>query len=308
MKDLTQIDPLALRTLATAVRLGTFEATAREMHVTPSAVSQRIKALETRIGRVLIHRSKPLEPTEAGSVLVRLAAQSELLEREALAELVEEADDAVGPAYTSIPIAVNADALYGWLVDALAAVQERHRVVFEVVREDQTRTTERLRRGDVMAAITSDPRPVPGCRVRRLVRMRYVAVATPAFHARHFAGGVGSASLSRAPLLVFDRTDTLQHDFIRRVTRRHLAPPATYIPSVWEFDAAVRRGMGWGMLLERDVVGDLETGSMVELVPRKRSEVPLFWQHWSLASAVMADLTEAVGSAASSWTAGEDER
>ena len=92
MKDITQLDPVALRTLAVAVRLGTFEAAARELHVTPSAVSQRIKALETRIGRVLLHRVKPLEPTEAGLVLVRLATQTELLEREAVAELVEEPD------------------------------------------------------------------------------------------------------------------------------------------------------------------------------------------------------------------------
>ncbi len=102
MKDITQLDPVALRTLAVAVRLGTFEAAARDLHVTPSAVSQRIKALETRIGRVLLHRVKPLEPTEAGLVLVRLATQTELLEREAVAELVEEADDE-GTSYTSLP-------------------------------------------------------------------------------------------------------------------------------------------------------------------------------------------------------------
>ena len=182
MKDITQLDPVALRTLAVAVRLGTFEAAARELHVTPSAVSQRIKALETRIGRVLLHRVKPLEPTEAGLVLVRLATQTELLEREAVAELVEE-PDASGTSYASLPIAVNADALYGWFVDALAEVQSRHRVVFEVVREDHTRTAERLRRGEVVAAITGEPKPVPGCRVVRLGRLRYAAVATRDFHA-----------------------------------------------------------------------------------------------------------------------------
>ena len=167
MKDVTQIDPVALRTLATAVRLGTFEATARELHVTPSAVSQRIKALETHVGRVLVHRVKPLEATEAGHVLVRLAAQTELLEREAVAELLEGEEPDDDDPFVAVPIAVNADALYTWLIDALVAVQSEHRVTFEVVREDQSRTTERLRRGDVMAAVTSDPRPVPGCRVVR---------------------------------------------------------------------------------------------------------------------------------------------
>ena len=259
MKDITQLDPVALRTLAVAVRLGTFEAAARELHVTPSAVSQRVKALETRIGRVLLHRVKPLEPTEAGLVLVRLATQTELLEREAVAELVEESD-AGGTSYTSVPIAVNADALYGWFVDALAEVQSRHRVVFEVVREDHTRTAERLRRGEVMAAITGEPRPVPGCRVVRLGRLRYAAVATREFHGAHFADGVGSTTLAEAPIVAFDRSDSLQHDFVRRVTRRHLAPPVTYLPSVREFDRAIRVGMGWGLLPESDVAAELRAG------------------------------------------------
>ena len=303
MKDITQIDPVALRTLAVAVRLGTFEAAARELHVTPSAVSQRIKALETRVGRVLLHRVKPLEPTEAGHVLVRLATQTELLEREAVAELVED-EDADGAAYTSVPIAVNADAFYGWLVEALADVQQRHRVVFEVVREDQTRTAERLRRGDVMAAIGSDPRPVPGCRVVRLGRLRYRAVCTPEYAAAHLADGVGSATLAEAPLVAFDRNDDVQHDFLRRVTRRHLAPPVTYLPSVREFDHAVRLGMGWGMLPAREVALEVERGRLVELVPGKHTDVTLFWQHWRLGSAVVGDLTEAVTTAAREWLAG----
>ena len=303
MKDITLIDPVALRTLAVAVRLGTFEAAARELHVTPSAVSQRIKALETRVGRVLLHRVKPLEPTEAGHVLVRLATQTELLEREAVTELVED-EDADGTAYTSVPIAVNADAFYGWLVDALARVQQRHRVVFEVVREDQTRTAERLRRGDVIAAISSEPRPVPGCQVVRLGRLRYLAVATPEYAAAHLSGGVGSAALAEAPVVVFDRNDDLQHDFLRRVTRRHLAPPVTYLPSVREFDRAVRRGMGWGMLPQREVAAEVERGRLVELVPGRHTDVTLYWQHWRLGSAIMGDLTDAVADAARVWLAG----
>ena len=299
MKEITQLDPVALRTLAVAVRLGTFEAAARELHVTPSAVSQRIKALETRVGRVLLHRVKPLEPTEAGHVLVRLATQTELLEREAVSELVEDEPDATS--YTSIPLAVNSDVLYGWLVDALAAVQARHRVVFEVIREDQSRTAERLRRGEVMAAITSEPRPVPGCRVVRLGRLRYTAVATPEFRDQHFADGVNAASLGAAPLVAFDRADTLQHDFARRISRRHLAPPTTYIPSVREFDAAVRRGMGWGMLIETEGVESFADGSLVELVPGRRTEVPLYWQHWRLGSTAMGDLTDAVVKEAQHW-------
>ena len=301
MKDVTQIDPVALRTLATAVRLGTFEATARELHVTPSAVSQRIKALETHVGRVLVHRIKPLEATEAGQVLVRLAAQTELLEREAVAELLEGDEPDEDDPFVAVPIAVNADALYTWLIDALVAVQSAHRVTFEIVREDQSRTTERLRRGDVMAAVTSDPRPVPGCRVVKLGSMRYRAVATPAWVATHLPDGPTQAALGRAPMIAFDRNDTQQHDFLRKITRRHLIPPVTWIPSVGEFDTAVRRGMGWGMIPEAQVRTDLDKGRLVEIVPGRHSDVPLFWQHWRLESPLMADLTVAITDAAHGW-------
>lgn len=301
MKDVTQIDPVALRTLATAVRLGTFEAAARDLHVTPSAVSQRIKALETYVGRVLVHRVKPLEATEAGQVLVRLAAQTELLEREAVAELLEGERPGADDPYVSVPIAVNADALYTWLIDALVAVQAAHRVSFEIIREDQSRTTERLRRGDVMAAVTSDPRPVSGCRVVRLGSMRYRAVAAPQWVESHLPDGPLPAALGRAPMIAFDRNDTQQHDFLRKVTRRHLTPPVTWIPSVGEFDNAVRRGMGWGMIPETQARADLDRGRLVEVVPGRHSDVPLFWQHWRLESPLMADLTSAITAAARGW-------
>lgn len=291
MKPITQIDPVGLRTLATAVRLGTFEAAASELHVTPSAISQRIKALETRVGRVLVHRVKPLVATEAGHVLVRLASQTELLEREAMAELVGEAIEGEEGPWTPVPIAVNADAMFRWLVECLADVQSRHRVTFDVRRDDQTRTAELLRQGEVMAAITSDPVPVPGCTVVRLGRMVYRAVCTPQFHRRHFAAGVRAATLAETPVVVFDRHDTLQHDFITRVTRRRLAPPVSYLPSVREFDTAVRLGMGWGLITEREVLDELARGRLVELVPGRTVEVPLYWQHWKLGAAVVEDLT-----------------
>lgn len=299
MREVTQLDPVALRTLATAVRLGTFEAAAGELHVTPSAVSQRIKALETRVGRVLVHRVKPLVATDAGHVLVRLASQTELLEREAISELVGEAapDDEDAP-WTSVPIAVNADAMFRWLVECLADVQSRHRVTFDVRRDDQSRTAELLRQGEVMAAITSDPVPVPGCTVVRLGRLTYRAVATPEFCARHFADGVRAATLAEAPVVVFDRHDTLQHDFITRLTRRRLTPPVTYLPSVREFDHAVRLGMGWGLLMDREVSDQIERGSMVELAPGKTVQVPLYWQHWKLGAAVIDDLTATLTQAA----------
>jgi LysR family transcriptional regulator, chromosome initiation inhibitor len=301
------LDPSALRTLAATVRAGTFDAAARELHVTPSAVSQRVKALETRVGRVLLHRTKPIEPTPAGHVLVRLAAQIDLLEREALAELVggEVGEDDGGDhaPWAEIPLAVNADTMATWMLDAMVAVQERHRVTFELLRIDETVSAQRLRHGDVMAAVTSVPQPVPGCRVVRLGTMRYLGLATPAYVERYLPDGPTAAALARAPLLDFDRSDVLQRGFLRKLARRHLTPPTTYVPAVRDYDEAVRRGMGWGMLVDAQAREDVAAGKLVEITPGRHVDVPLFWQHWRLGSALMEDLTSAVVDAAAEWLA-----
>lgn len=64
-----------LRTLAAVIDHGTFDRAAAALHITPSAVSQRIKSLEEQSGRIVVRRSKPVQATEAGAVLLRLARQ-----------------------------------------------------------------------------------------------------------------------------------------------------------------------------------------------------------------------------------------
>src|SRR5690606_27755195 len=115
------------RTVAAVVDEGTFEAAAEALHITPSAVSQRVKALEERLGRVVLVRSKPVRPTEAGAPIVRLARQLALLEHEALAELGSDVD-----APARIGIAVNADSLATWFLDALSEVTSEHPVAFDL--------------------------------------------------------------------------------------------------------------------------------------------------------------------------------
>lgn len=51
-----QLDGPQLAALAAVVELGSFDAAAERLHVTPSAVSQRIKSLEQQVGQVLVVR------------------------------------------------------------------------------------------------------------------------------------------------------------------------------------------------------------------------------------------------------------
>ncbi|MEU6065677.1 LysR family transcriptional regulator ArgP [Streptomyces sp. NPDC047082] len=280
-----------VRTLLAVVDEGTFDAAAAALHVTPSAVSQRVKALEQRTGRVLLQRTKPVRPTESGEVLVRFARQLARLERDARGELGM--SGAGEP--TRVSVAVNADSLATWFLGALTRVPQEPRLCFELRREDEDHTAALLREGLVMAAVTSSPDPVPGCSVRALGRMRYLPVANPAFAEAHLGGPLRD-TLTAAPVVVFDRRDDFQDAFVRTLSQGRGAASALrhYVPTSEGFAEAVAAGLGWGMVPEAQADPLLRTGRLVRLAPRRSVDVPLFWQQWKLDSPALAALAEAV--------------
>ncbi|MGC5168518.1 LysR family transcriptional regulator ArgP [Luteimicrobium sp. DT211] len=286
-------DLAQLRALDAVVSHGTFDAAARALHVTPSAVSQRIKALEAQAGRVLVRRSKPVSATEDGRELLRLARQLALLVAEAEAALA--GDDA--PARRVVlPVAVNADSLATWAVPALAGLGDG--VAVDVRREDQDHSVELLRDGEVMAAITTQARPVQGCTVTTLGAMRYLPVASPAFARRWFgsrtAPDVAPDALAGAPVVVYDRKDDLQDRYLRRRTRRRIDPPRHHVPGSTAFAQAVRLGLGWGMLPEQQADDLVARGDLVVLDPAGADDVRLHWQQWRVRSASLDTLAAAV--------------
>ncbi|MRG59513.1 ArgP/LysG family DNA-binding transcriptional regulator [Agromyces sp. CFH 90414] len=286
--------PLELaRTLAVVVDEGTFDAASRRLQVTPSAVSQRVKGLEQQLGRVLLVRSKPVRPTEAGAVIVRLARQLALLEHDALAEFGLDAAGGDRGRPTSIPLAVNADTLGTWILPALARLSARHPVVFDLHRDDQDFTAELLESGTVMAAVTSQATPVAGCVARPLGVMRYRAVATPAFAERWFGGGATPAALSRAPVVEFDRRDDLQTGYLRFVGADASAPPRHYVPASNDFAVAIKLGLGWGLLPGFQSTDELASGELVAL-GGPPIDVPLHWQQWNLRSPLLEAIADEV--------------
>ncbi len=285
------LDPVALTTLTAVVRERTFERAAARLHVTPSAVSQRIRALERAVGQVVVGRTKPVTPTHAGEVLLRLAGHWDLLVHDALAELVPEAD---ATAYPQVPVVVSADSLATWILPALARAQDELGVSLDLVREDEEHASGLVRSGAALAAVTADPSPVGGCRITPLGSLRYVAVCTPSFRDRWLPRGARAADLDRAPMVRFDRKDTMQHRVARRWVRREIDPPATFIASSREFADAVRLGMGWGMLPLDWAQDDLDSGALVPVARRPHHDVPLYWLAWRLPSRILDVLTRCV--------------
>ncbi|MFF8395109.1 LysR family transcriptional regulator ArgP [Streptomyces sp. NPDC016172] len=280
-----------VRTLLAVVDEGTFDAAAAALHVTPSAISQRVKALEQRTGRVLLLRTKPVRPTESGEVLVRLARQVGRLEHDAYAEL---GLSGTGEP-TRVSVAVNADSLATWFLPVLTRVPQEPRLCFELRREDEDHTAALLREGVVMAAVTSSPDPVPGCSVRSLGRMRYLPVAAPDFAARHL-GGPLAQTLTEVPVMVFDRRDDFQDGFVRALTRGRSGASTLrhYVPTSEGFVEAVAAGLGWGLVPEPQADPLLRDGRLVRIAPGRTVDVPLYWQQWKLDSPALAQVAETV--------------
>jgi len=276
-------------TLAAAVDEGTLDAAARRLHITPSAVSQRIKTLEELLGRLVLVRSKPVRATDAGAAVIRLARQAALLEHDTLVEL---GDDPADSTRISVPLAVNADSLATWFLEPLARLSERHPVVFDVHRDDQDFTAGLLESGTVMGAVTSRGAPVPGCRVSTLGAMRYEAVATPAYAARWLADG-SAAALVEAPLVDFDRRDDLQNAWLASRGIEPARPPRHYVPASNDFATAVRLGLGWALLPRFQSHEAITRGDLV-LLGGDPVDVVLHWQQWNLRSPLLDAIADEV--------------
>ena len=277
-------------TVAAVIDEGTLDAAARRLHITPSAVSQRIKTLEELLGRVVLVRSKPARLTEAGTAVVRMARQVALLEHDTLAELG--GDDAEG-ARTTVPLAVNADSLATWFLEPLARLSQRHPVVFELHRDDQDFTAGLLESGTVMGAVTSRAAPVAGCRVSTLGAMRYEAVATPAFAARWLPDRSSPSTLAYAPLVDFDRRDDLQTRWLRECGIDDALPARHYVPASNDFAAAVRLGLGWALLPRFQWQSAVDAGELV-LLGGPPIDVPLYWQQWNLRSPLLDAIADEI--------------
>ncbi len=276
-------DPAQLAVLAAVHRRGSFALAAADLHVTQSAVSQRIKALEDATGTLLIRRGQPCSATETGLRLIRHHDEIALLDK-ALSD-----DLGLATATATLRIAVNADSLATWVIPALAAT---FGFLYDLVIDDQDVSQDWLKRGEVAAAITSHPGPLQGCDTVPLGKLRYVATASPAYIARWLPDGPTAAALSRAPALRFNDKDRLQTQWA--MDRGVANPPSHCLASSHGFVEACVAGLGWAMNPQALVTRHLADGSLIDLSPAAPLDIALYWQFSRLTARATAALTEAI--------------
>jgi len=288
------LDYPALHAVSVVVQTGSFEKAAGVLSVTPSAVSQRVKQLEERLGVVLIERASPCRATEQGEWLCRHMENVGMLEGELFEHLPALIDPAKPRQRTTLHIATNADSLGTWFLSAASDFAKRSQYLLNIAVDDQDHTAEWLRRGRVIAAVTSLEKPITGCRRISLGALRYHATASPDFMARYFAEGVTREAIKDAPALTFNQKDKLQSQWLRQTFGDDLPYPTHWLPSTQSFVEASLSGMGWGMNPIQLVQGHMEAGRLVELVPDTSLAVPIYWQINRYAAGRLEALTREV--------------
>lgn len=288
------LDYSALRAVSAVVQTGSFEKAAGILNVTPSAVSQRVKQLEERLGVVLIARGAPCTATEKGEWLCRHMENVGMLEGELLGHLPGLVDPGEPRQRVTLHIATNADSLGTWFVTAMSNFARRSQYLLNIAVDDQDHTAGWLQRGRVIAAVTSLEKPIQGCRRISLGALRYHATASPEFIARYFAEGVTPEAIRNAPALTFNQKDRLQSRWIRQALGEDLTYPTHWLPSTQSFVDASLSGMGWGMNPAQLVREHLESGRLVALIPDTPLDVPLYWQMNRIAADRLTQLTHEV--------------
>ncbi len=273
------------------VQEGSFEHAARRLALTQSAVSQRIRQLETELGQVLLMRTKPVRPTPAGRRLLPYLAQIRLLQTEAGRAL----DSGGVSGAMRLAVGVNADSFATWFWPAVADVVKHEGLVLDCVLDDQDHTHALLASGDVLGCVSTRPEAMRGCLAVRLGVMRYRCVGSPDFRRRFFPRGLSRRALSQAPAIVYGHHDDMHEAFLRRHFGLDKGQfPHHVVPSSEGFVAVAEHGLGYGFVPEIQVAAQLTEGSLMDFAPDKIEDVTLFWHHWEVQSPIMARLCAAV--------------
>ncbi|NMM08010.1 LysR family transcriptional regulator ArgP [Polaromonas sp.] len=306
---MSTFDPDALECLAAIVEEGGFERAAQRLSITQSAVSQRLRALESQVGTVLIVRSRPLRPTAAGQLLLKHTKMLRLLRADLERDLQELAPSSLGGAREEerISIAINADSIATWALQALTELAQQG-LPMEIITDDQDFTHEWLRQGQVLGCVTTLKQALRGCKVVALGAMEYVAVAAPAL-AQERLGGLGGAGGSTdaaaglltahnfrdVPFVAFNRKDDMQSEFVSKAFGlKRVMLNQLFMPSSEGQVRAVLAGWGVAVVPRLLTQGLLEQGLLVNIAPAITLPIQLYWHCWNLQSEVLDALTAAL--------------
>ncbi|MBC8647946.1 ArgP/LysG family DNA-binding transcriptional regulator [Pseudomonas sp. MTM4] len=288
------LDPKQTEAFRAVIKTGSFEQAALRLHLTPPAISQRVRALESALGNALVVRSRPCRPTETGQRLLQYLKRASMLEADLLADLDERSD-----APLMVVAALNSDSLGTWFFPALAEVLIREHVLLDLTIEDQDHTYNLLETGLAIGCISTEPKPMRGCTASPLGSMRYRLVASREFCQRYFPNGLNRNAARKAPVVAYTRKDRLSSSFLlRQLGLPERAYPCHYVPGAEPHFSAIRYGLGYGMVPELLLHDALAQSEVVDLAAEAPLDIPLYWHTWKVQSPRMENLSRQIIEAA----------
>ncbi len=298
---MNNFDSTALECLAAIVEEDGFERAAARLSITQSAVSQRLRALESQVGTVLLVRTRPLRLTTAGQLLLKHTKMLRLIRADLDRDLKELAPNAASGTReeSRISVAINADSIATWALPALDGLA-RAGLPIEIIADDQDFTHERLREGQVLGCVTTLKAALRGCRVTPLGFMNYVAVATSEAAQASLAGQpLGKHNFRALPFISFNRKDDMPGEFVRKAFGiKGALLDKVFVPSSEGQVRALRAGWGAAVLPQLLVQADMDAGTLVNICPGYTLPIALYWHCWNLQSDVLDGLSKALVAAA----------
>lgn len=289
------LDLKHMAALCAIIEEQSFDKAARKLHVTQSAVSQRLKQLEESLGQLLVVRGNPLRATDAGHLVIKHYRQISMLQT----ELMEDLTTGTQSGYNTVAIGLNADSLDTWFLDALDPLLREQNLLLDLKIDDQDQTHQLLRNGDVLGCISASPEPMQGCSCIPLGVTPYRCLASPDYVNRYFPDGVSSDGFRLAPVAEFNHKDELQNRYL--ATYFDISPgdyPKHRVPATVPFFDLIIRGHACGMVPDQQSHKQMAEGLVVDMTPGKYLAVPLYWHVWNLKSQQASQITEALTAAA----------
>jgi len=279
-----------LQALSAVINEGGFEKGSLKLFISQSAISQRIKTLEDEVGAVLITRTNPPKPTDAGKIL--------LTHFNRVLQLEEDVEKEMGHGhkeYSTIPVGINADSLETWFMDTINDFIKKNDVLLDLKVDDQDQTKKMLKNGEVQGCISSDPSPIQGCTVKTVGVLNYFLLSTPEYKEKWFPNGVTKESAEIAPIVIFSKFDELHYNYFKKILG--FSPQFKnihYLPSVNGFVDFILNSHACGMLPDIQSSRLIEQGKMVKIIADTHLSVTHYWHSWNIESKILRKLGETI--------------
>lgn len=270
-------DYRGLEALAAILEQNSFDLAAKKLHITQSAISQRLKTLQNYYGDPLISRGTPYLPTALGEVLITHYKKVHMLE-DSLHSVIGNREIS-----NKFSIAMNRDSLETWFLPILMKENFLASAQIEIMTCDQEYTLDFLKNG--MASICFSPRkdPIANCKSEWIGYMDYVFACSPKFKKKYFPNKITKETLLKAPALKYDKHDELYNSYLQKFFNLYeQSPPYHMLPSVKGFKEAVLQDHVCTLIPALDIKQELKNKSIVNLMPDKPWRMPIYLHSWQL--------------------------